>query len=239
MQESCDMVTDWFGNTVICTAVTGGYDYATRQVIIPGVDYIYFTDGKSIFNISSPWQVHYLPESDAHLDNRRRSKRPKLDPHSIEVLNKYKYFIWIDGEIEIYNPNFVSEILSYMKNGFVASPHPDALGNPGRHCAYGEATIRPLKYVNEPLDAQCEFYRSEGFPEDYGLYACGVSARDMTNPKIKALGALWHKQNLDWSYQDQVSFPYCLWKTELQPDVLPNSLYHMNWLQLNIHTRDE
>lgn len=239
MQESCDMVTDWFGNTVICTAVTGGYDYPTRQVVIPGVDYLYFTDGKSIFDISFPWQVHRLPESDDHLDNRRKSKRPKLDPHSIEVLNKYKYFIWIDGEIGIYNPNFVPEILSYMKNGFVASPHPDALGNPGRYCAYGEATIRPPKYANEPLDAQCDFYRSEGFPEDYGLYACGVSARDMTNPKVKELGALWHQQNLQWSYQDQVSFPYCLWKTGLQPDVLPNSLYHMNWLDLNIHTRDE
>jgi hypothetical protein len=239
MQESCDMVTDWFGNTVICTAVTGGYDYPTRQVVIPGVDYLYFTDGKSIFDISFPWQVHRLPESDDHLDNRRKSKRPKLDPHSIEVLNKYKYFIWIDGEIGIYNPNFVPEILSYMKNGFVASPHPDALGNPGRYCAYGEATIRPPKYANEPLDAQCDFYRSEGFPEDYGLYACGVSARDMTNPKVKELGALWHQQNLQWSYQDQVSFPYCLWKTGLQPDVLPNSLYHMNWLDLNIHTRED
>jgi hypothetical protein len=233
------MIDDWYGNTVICTAVTGGYDYATTQVVIPGVDYVYFTDGQSQFNISSPWNVQYLPEIDAHLDNRRRSKRPKLNPHSIEILNNYKYLIWIDGEISITNPNFVSEILSYMENGFVASPHPDALGNPGRYCAYGEAIIRPPKYANEPLDAQCDFYRSEGFPENYGLYACGVSARDMTNPKVKELGELWHQQNLEWSYQDQVSFPYCLWKTGIDPDVLPNSLYSMGWLSLNIHTREE
>ena len=38
------MIDDWHGNTVICTAVTGGYDYATAQTVIPGVDYIYFTD---------------------------------------------------------------------------------------------------------------------------------------------------------------------------------------------------
>jgi hypothetical protein len=233
------MINDWYGNTVICTAVTGGYDYATNQTVIDGVDYIYFTDGQSIFDISHPWNVQQLPEIDAHLDNRRRSKRPKLNPHSIESLNKYKYLIWIDGEISITNPNFVVEILSYMKNGFVASPHPDALGNPGRYCAYGEATIRPPKYANEPLDAQCDFYRSEGFPEDYGLYACGVSARDMTNPEVKKLGELWHKQNLEWSYQDQVSFPYCLWKIGFKPDVLPNSLYHMGWLSLNTHTREE
>ena len=83
------MIDDWFGNTVICTAVTGGYDYPTTQVITPGVDYIYFTDGQSIFDISDPWTVHMLPDSDSHLDSRRRSKRPKLNPHSIEVLNKY------------------------------------------------------------------------------------------------------------------------------------------------------
>jgi hypothetical protein len=233
------MKDDWYGNTVICTAVTGGYDFPTNQIRLHGVDYIYFTDGQSIFNISDPWKVEYLPECDQHLDNRRRSKRPKLNPHSIPILKNYKYLIWIDGEIEIYNPNFVSEILSYMKNGFVVSPHPDSLGNPSRHCAYGEATIRPPKYTNEPLDEQCNFYKSEGFPENYGLYACGVSARDMTNLKVKEIGELWHQQNLTWSYQDQVSFPYCLWKTGFEPDVLPNSLYHMNWLTLNIHTRED
>jgi hypothetical protein len=42
-----------------------------------------------------------------------------------------------------------------------------------------------LKYANEPLDEQCDFYRSEGFPEQYGLYECGVSARDLTNRKGK------------------------------------------------------
>lgn len=241
------MVEDWFGNTVICTAVTGGYDMPTVQMVSPGVDYIYFTDGQSLFPIGSPWKVEYLPEQDAHLDNRRRSKRPKLDPHSIPILNDYKYFIWIDGEISVHNPFFVPEILSYMKNGFVVSPHSDSCNEEGfftplpigRHCAYGEATIRPPKYANEPLDEQVEFYQSQGFPHNYGLYSCGVSARDMTNKKVKEIGSLWHEQNLTWSYQDQVSFPYCLWKVGFEPDVLPKSLYHMNWLWLNLHTRED
>ena len=227
------MINDWHDNTVICTAVTGGYDYVVEQpFIIDGVDYLYFTDGKSAFPIGKPWQVHLL--EDEHLDNRRRSKRPKLNPHSIPVLNNYKYMIWIDGDMWITNRNFVNEIFLYMENGFVASPHFD-----GRKCAYGEATIRPPKYANEPLDEQCNFYRSEGFPEQFGLYECGVSARDMSNPKVKELGELWHKQNLEWSYQDQVSFPYCLWKTEFEPDVLPQSFRNYNWVGLNIHTRED
>lgn len=222
------MINDWFGNTVVCTAVTGNYDYSIDSLAIDGVDYLYFTDNINNNDIPRPWQVRQL--ADEHLDNRRRSKRPKLNPHSIPELNQYKYMIWIDGDMGIINPNFVTEIFSYMKNGFVASPHFD-----GRHCAYGEATIRPPKYVKEPLDEQVSFYIEEGFPTEYGLYECGVSARDLTDPKVKELGELWHQQNLTWSYQDQVSFPYCLWKVGLEPDVLPKTFRDMNWIYLAAH----
>lgn len=222
------MIEDWRGQTVIVTAVTGEYDHCLTQNRISGVDYIYFTDGKNSFDAPKPWKTEIL--GDEHLDNRRRSKRPKLNPHSIPILNNYKYMIWIDGSMAIVNMDFVSEIMSYMKNGFVASPHFD-----GRHCAYGEATIRPPKYAKEPLDEQVAFYVSEGFPTEYGLYECGVSARDLSNPKVKELGELWHQQNLMWSYQDQVSFPYCLWKTQFQPDVLPKSWRDMGWLYISAH----
>lgn len=222
------MTQDWYGRTVIVTAVTGGYDHGLGQTPIPGVDYIYFTDGKNSFDAPSPWRTEIL--ADQHLDNRRRSKRPKLNPHSIPILNQYKYMIWIDGSMSVTNPNFVDEIMSYMVNGFVISPHFD-----GRHCAYGEATIRPPKYAKEPLDEQVAFYVSEGFPTEYGLYECGVSARDLSNPQVKQLGELWHEQNLTWSYQDQVSLPYCLWKTGFKPDVLPKSWRDMQWIYMSAH----
>ena len=114
---------DWFNNTVICTAVTGGYDYPVYQPTILGVDYLFFTDGNSLSPIESPWSVHIL--GDEHLDNRRRSKRPKLNPHSIPILNNYKYMIWIDGDMWIDDVNFINHIMSFMKNGFVVSPHFD------------------------------------------------------------------------------------------------------------------
>lgn len=223
---------DWINNTAVCTAVTGGYDYQTSSVFLHGVDYIYFTDGKSPFSITHPWKEIIL--GDEHLDNRRRSKRPKLNPHSIDILNNYKYLIWIDGDMQIVSPIFISQILSYLKNGFVISPHFD-----GRSCAYGEATIRPMKYANEPLDEQIAFYREEGFPENYGLYECGVSARDMTNEKVRELGEFWYGQNIEWSYQDQVSLPYCFWKLGYKPDVLPKSFRDFEWVHINAHTRED
>lgn len=226
------MVEDWYGNTVVCTAVTGGYEYGCSKLFIDGVDYLYFTDGNIPFQIDNHWKI--IPLEDEHLDNRRRSKRPKLNPHSIPLLKNYKYLIWIDGDMEILRRGFVPEILSFLKNGFVISPHFD-----NRHCAYGEATIRPPKYQNEPLDEQVAFYKKEGFPENYGLYECGISARDMTNEDVKNLGELWHLQNLTWSYQDQVSLPYCLWKTGYIPDVLPESFRNFDWVRINAHTRED
>lgn len=225
-------MNDWLNNTAICTAVTGGYDHRASSLFIEGVDYIYFTDGKSPFPIQHPWKEVLL--GDEKLDNRRRSKRPKLYPHSIDILNNYKYVIWIDGDMEILKQEFVPEIISYLDKGFVISPHFDK-----RFCAYGEATIRPSKYANEPMEEQCLFYRSEGFPENYGLYECGVSVRDMTNESVKELGKIWYQQNIDWSYQDQVSLPYCLWKTGYQPDVLPKSFRDFGWVRINAHTRED
>jgi hypothetical protein len=227
------MVSDWKNNTVVCTAVCGAYEHAlpsSRK--IDGVDFIYFTDGKSNFPITEPWKEIVL--GDDHLDDRRRSKRPKLNPHSIPELLNYKYLVWIDGSMTIKNDGFIEHIMSFMSNGFVISPHFD-----NRNCAYGEATIRPMKYANEPLDEQVAFYKSEGFPENYGLYECGISARDMSNSFVKDFGQLWHQQNLIWSYQDQVSFPYCLWKTGFIPDVLPKSFREYDWVIVNAHRSEK
>ena len=232
------MISDWRGNTAIITAVTGNYDNPTYQPRIDDVDFIYFTDGKNQKDIPKPWNVAQLPEKDVDLDDRRRSKRPKLNPHSMPELLQYKYVVWIDGEIVIRNTEFLEKSFSYMKNGWVVSPHPDSVVENGRNCAYGEATIRPIKYKDEPLDEQCSFYRSEGFPENYGLYACGFSVRDMSVEKVKDTGELWHQQNITWSYQDQVSFPYCLWKTGFIPDKLPFTLYDNEWFSLNLHNKE-
>lgn len=224
-------MNDWKNNTVVCTAVVGGFDYQTSSKFIDGVDYIYFTDGKSPFPILPKWKEVVL--GDENLDNRRRAKRPKIFPHSIDILNNYKYLIWIDGDMEIINENFVPEILSYLKNGFVMSPHFD-----GRKCAYGEASIRPEKYAKEPFEEQINLYKSEGFPENYGLYECGVSARDMTNEEVKNFGEVWYHQNMIFSCQDQVSAPYCLWKTNFVPDVLPKSFRDFQWVHINAHTKE-
>jgi hypothetical protein len=214
----------------VVTAVAGAYDHPRSDTFLPDVDYLFFHD--ELTEPTPGWQALPLPDHDG--GPRRRAKLPKLDPHALPELRRYRYVIWVDGGISIIAASFVPEILGHIDNGMAVSPHFD-----GRDCAYGEAMIRPPKYAAEPLDDQVAYYRSRGFPLNAGLYECGVLARDMEHPVVPELGALWRAQVERWSFQDQVSFPYCLWRLDYRPGVLPRSFRNMNWVTVSAHRRED
>lgn len=212
----------------VVTAVTGGYDHLGVHEYNDDVDYIFYTDGIAA-PIEDRWEVLQLPLD--FTDNLwKLAKVPKINPHQLG-LDKYKYVIWIDGSMQIKSHSFVYEILSFLDgSGLVLSPHFD-----GRDCGYGEATIRPLKYANEDLDGQVAAYHNAGFPEHYGLWECGVQARDMTVDLVREFGQTWMNEIMTWTVQDQVSCGYSLWKTGLTPVTLPKSWREYNWIHLNAH----
>lgn len=212
----------------ITTCVTGAYDHPRSEVHPSGYDYLFFCDEESEHLCPPWWQMVKLEPSDA--PPRRRAKPPKLYPHQFDCLMDYEYVIWVDGGITIKNERFPDELLAYLTNGMVISPHFD-----GRRDAYSEATIRPPKYVNEPLDAQCANYRMLGYPGNTGLYECGVMARSMKSHESAELGKLWQFEVDMWSIQDQVSLPFCLWSLGYQPDVLPHSFRDFDWVDVHAH----
>ena len=222
---------EWFGKIAVFTAVITDFEHLGTQLFEDGVDYLYFTDGTSK-PVEDKWQIVTLDKFN-HIHPRRVSKFVKHVPHMFPELQKYKYTIWIDGDMQIIKPNFVEQIMCFLDEGLLLSPHFDQ-----RHCAYGEATIRPPKYQTEPMDAQVDYYRQRGFPEDWGLYETGVMARDMTDPIVKELGMRWFIQNMIFSYQDQVSLPFCLWDMQYQPSVLPTSFRDFNWVTINAHKHE-
>lgn len=223
---------DWYGKTAVYTSVIGDFEHPTTHLYENGVDYIYISDGSSKPFEESKWQVHEL-EGFGHLDARRVAKLPKLNPHFFDFLRKYDYLVWIDGDMGIIHSTFVEDIMYYLDDGIVFSPHFDA-----RHCAYGEATIRPPKYQKEPLDEQVAYYRSRGFPEDFGLFEGGCIARDMRHQKAKELGMQWYIHNMVFSYQDQVSLPFIMWDMGWTPSVLPKSFRDFKWVHINAHKNE-
>ena len=96
---------------VIYSVSTGGYDeLKTPKVFDPNVRYILFTDNK--YFKSNVWEVNHVDFLDNDLDNRRKARYIKLNPHL--VLPNHDISIWID---HCYVPRFNNtiELLNEIK----------------------------------------------------------------------------------------------------------------------------
>ena len=87
--------------------------------------------------------------------------------------------------------------------------------HPGRKCIYDEAktVLRMKKDTKEHVLPQIERYRTESFPEKFGLHETGIVLRRHMDEGVMRLGNMWAKEIMDGSHRDQLSFDYCVWKT--------------------------
>jgi O-antigen biosynthesis protein len=201
----------------IYTAIFGGYDAPLPQPPCPDVDYICFTD---------------VPQPDApdnwRIEIRRpRHKHPRLAAKWFKMrpdreLRSYRHTIWIDGGLRIATDTFAERAMAALDGSPVALfRHPD------RDNIMDEAEISAMmpKYDGLPVLRQVEHYRKAGYPATNGLYAGGVLVRDGSDRRIRRLNRLWMRENLKWTYQDQLSLPYLFWKLDIEPGVIPYDLW--------------
>ena len=199
----------------ILTALSG-----TREKLVDprntflNADYFAFTD-----NISQDvgiWKqiplLHF--SNDSRFAARRNAKIYKILPHLF--LPNYEYYIWHDvSHSLVADPEEVCE--KYLRDSDIA-----VFKHTQRDCAYAEANIiNELNYDHrESVDSQVSFYKSQGFPENYGLYELPVSIRRNTK-STQVFNQMWYEQINRFSSRDQISFPYCLWKTGINPVIMP------------------
>lgn len=67
--------------------------------------------------------------------------------------------------------------------------------------------------MHNELDEQIEHYRKKNFPEGYGLGECNVIVRRHC-PIVERFNNDWWSEICRWSFRDQISFPYVLYKTK-------------------------
>lgn len=194
---------------IVYTSIYGNYDNLKSQPDI-GADYICFTDNPDLK--SETWDVRYEPIYE-HLHPRLRAKFHKLIC-PFDTLSLY-----IDGSIEIVDPNILEELGAFMKNGFAMYQHPS-----GRDCIKSEVRESLLleKYKDLPIKEQVDYYFSQGMPERFGLWACGLIMRD---GKHSDFGSKWMLENTLWTYQDQLSLPYVVWKEKFKLDTITLNQY--------------
>ena len=200
---------------VVLTSMCGLHnklrDPATK---FDGVDYVAFVD--KTHEGCSVWDQR--PALDFTLDNkfkgRRNAKIYKVMPQMF--LPEYDYWFWVDSTHElIMDPKKVID--EYMGESEIGLwKHTD------RDCSYQEAEI--VKRLNldypELIQNQVNYYKSVGYPEHNGLYELPVSIRKNTD-MVKILNMRWWEQICRYSSRDQISMPFVIWKTGLEPAILP------------------
>ncbi len=201
---------------MVYTALFGGYDVLPPQPRVPGIPFICFTDDR---RLTSPgWEMRVRRPRYPH--PRMAAKWYRMFAH--RALPGVRYAIWIDACVALTEAGSVARLLGALgDSGIALCRHPD------RDNIYDEAAVsRTLaKYDGQRLVEQVEAYGSEGLPNSHTLWATGVMVRDLSHREIRRLGRWWMRENLLWTYQDQLSLPYVLWRLDITPDPLPFHLW--------------
>lgn len=180
--------------------INGKDDLKDPLEITPGCDYVAFTDDPGL--TSSVWNVQVVHGERAP-DLRKLSRLLKIIPE-----NEYDQTLYLDASFLITRD--LTNLLKNKTEGIWAVPHPQ------RGCAYREGTVVVEKKLDshQIVDEQLTKYADEGFPSWFGLWRCGILIRDSRNVK---LNDTWWKEVRDYSWRDQISFPYACWKTGIRP----------------------
>lgn len=121
---------------------------------------------------------------------------------------KAPYSIWIDGNV------FLNEEPKKIVEEFLGDNDLVVFRHPHRNCIYeehGPARDRLPDYAKHLIDKQIKDYKEEGMPEQFGLGECGMIIR-RNNDIVREFNGRWWAEICKYSWRDQISFPYVLWK---------------------------
>lgn len=211
-------------DVALITAVYDQYDTVKPVLAQAGleVEWILVTDTVPDAAAAAGWTIVHEPRPGVHPN--RAAKHPKYEP--------WKYTdapvsLWVDASFRI-----VSERLAVEATSGLTEAEPIAqFQHPWRDCLYAEAkeSAGLAKYAGEPVLEQAESYRAAGHPENWGLWATGVIARQHTEA-VRKMGWLWLAETYRWSFQDQISQPFALREKGLRPMALPGTHLATPWL---------
>lgn len=201
---------------VIYTSIIGDYDILRQPNIIDeDFDYICFVkNGTKNTDTIGIWRIVELPvlsESEYVI-----SRYPKLNPHL--VLPNYDYSLWIDGNIIINHCDIYKIIKEKVKKGILYS----GIHHWSRNCIYDEA--KAIIYTGK--DSICnvlktiKFLSSMNYPQNFGLSENNVILRKHNDKQVKYLDGLWWDLFMKYSKRDQMTFGYCIYKSDIKWDYL-------------------
>lgn len=216
------------GTVAVITSLYGDYD----SPVPPPLG---FDEAVMVTDREQPvegWQQIVLPQPGRH--PRLAAKLAKFRP---DLFTGCESSLWVDSNMRFEGGRGLRQATEthLATNDMVAWRHPEA-----RTCIKAEADYCHHwgKYVDYPLVRQAETYLSEGMPADFGLYCCNLIGRRHT-PAIRQFGLEWLAENEKWSIQDQISFPYLVWRTNLTVSTWQADYASNPWVRWAPHNRND
>jgi len=191
---------------LIYTCLFGPYDDLKQpRLISEDFDYVCYTDQ----DIQNPgvWQI-VKPQST--LSPKLLSRLYKINPPNH---NKYEVTVYVDASYQLYGD--FNEFVKDMGEGVHMTKHPQ------RQCVYEEAKIVLDKKLDseETISKQVAKYRGLKYPENNGLYRCGVIVR---RGNTKSFDKIWWKEIEGGSWRDQISAPFAAFWSSIKIQEIPH-----------------
>lgn len=209
-------VDDYITNKkiVIYTSIFGKYDVLKEPIIKPSnVDYCIITDQaidkNSLWKVINPKDV--IPkEITSPIECNRFAK---MLPH--RIFKDYDYSIYVDGNV------FITSDLSVLiktLDDFPIAMH----RHKNRDCVYEEieACIKKGKDSKERLIKHQQLLKENGVPQHGGLLEATVIARKHSDKQCITLMENWWEEFLNYSKRDQISLIDCLWKSNIDVNMV-------------------
>jgi hypothetical protein len=213
----------------LITACYGAYDPVRSLPADHGFDdAVLVTDSLDV--VTEGWRVVVEP---SELHPRLAAKRPKMMPW---LYTDCDAAVWLDASFELNGgglAKFARPMIAFQD--FIAWVHPE-----GRIDISDEAEVSMMlqKYQGSKVREQAAFYKADGMPDKWGLFACGTLGWRFT-PEAKRFGELWYEECVEWSVQDQISLPYLLWREGKSFRTWPANEYSNPYLTLRWDQRPD
>lgn len=163
------------------------------------IQYLLFTDEDKNTNfekikISNELHPRYL------------SRKIKCLPH--QYLPQHQYSIWFDASMM--PKGKISSLIDQLKENIGVYKHRDPMTvqSIAERCA-------SHKWDNSDIiREQITKYHKEKMPKNIPTFETGILVRK-NNEQTNRFNELWWNEIKNHSIRDQISFPYCIWKTQI------------------------
>ena len=216
---------------VVYSALLGKYDRIQPFNLQKGFDFILFTDLTNINNNETNWTILPLPKELNHLNLSKFKKQRFIKLHPHLFFQNYNLSIYIDTSFQIKRDlnEFLLRILTPEYNIYNFE-HPD------RNIIFVElSAVVELKKEKEIMSKIIrERYIKENFPDNNGLIEGCLIIRRHNEKECIYLMNKWFEEVEKYSYRDQLSFNYLIWKTGIKIKYI-SKIFALNYFEQFLH----